>query len=119
MSLNGGVRKALARISGLGHYELRINGRPVNEDNLAPGWTDYRNRVFYDTFDVTNLLRAGDNAIGILLGNGMYNVSETPERYQKFTGSMGQPKLIVQVSGTLEDGTHFNTARHSRNQTLS
>lgn len=107
-SLNGDVKKALARISGLGQYELRINGHPVNEDNLAPGWTDYRKRVFYDTFDVTNLLRAGENAIGILLGNGMYNVSETPERYQKFIGSMGQPKLIVQVSGTLEDGTNFN-----------
>lgn len=106
-SLNGRVTKALARISGLGQFELRINGRPVNEDNLSPGWTDYRKRVFFETFDVTDLLRAGDNAIGILLGNGMYNVSETPERYQKFIGSMGQPKLIVQLSGTLEDGTNF------------
>lgn len=104
-SLPTGVRKAVVRISGLGQYELRINGGSVNENTLAPGWTDYRKRVFYNTIDVTRLVHAGENALGVLLGNGMYNVAETPGRYQKFSGSMGQPKLIAQLSVTLEDGT--------------
>jgi hypothetical protein len=105
-SLPSGFNKALVRVSGLGQYELRINERSVNDGNLAPGWTDYRKKVFYNTFDVSDLLRAGDNAIAILLGNGMYNVETTPGRYLKFSGSFGQPKLIFQLNVTFKDGSH-------------
>ena len=106
--LQSGFKNALVRVSGLGQYELRINGTSVNDGNLAPGWTDYRKKVFYNTFDVTDLLQAGNNAIGILLGNGMYNVEKTPGRYLKFTGSFGQPKLIFQLNVTFTDGSHVN-----------
>jgi alpha-L-rhamnosidase len=108
--LDPGVKRATARVSGLGQYELRINGSPVNDGHLLPAWTDYRKRVFYDTYDVTSLLRPGQNAIAVLLGNGMYNVPETPGRYQKFTGSLGKPKLLFQLSVTYEDGRHVEEA---------
>ena len=98
------VKKALLRVSGLGQYELRINGRSVNDASLSPGWTDYRKRVLHNTFDVVDLLHPGENAIGILLGNGMYKVPHTPGRYTKFSGSLGQPKLILQMQITLKNG---------------
>ncbi|HEX6774126.1 MAG TPA: family 78 glycoside hydrolase catalytic domain, partial [Acidobacteriaceae bacterium] len=72
---------------------------------LTPGWTDYRKRVFYDTYDITRLLHPGSNAIGVLLGNGMYNVEKTPGRYTKFTGSFGLPKLIAEIDLRYSDGS--------------
>lgn len=59
--------------SAQGLYEARINGFKVGDAVLAPGWNDYRSRVFGNTYDVTALLRAGPNAIGVLLGDGWYS----------------------------------------------
>ena len=89
--------QAILSISGLGQYEVTINGRKVSDDLLTPGWTNYRKTVFYNTYDVTGFLRAGGNTIEAMLGNGMYNVARTPGRYTKFIGSFGEPKLIAQV----------------------
>jgi alpha-L-rhamnosidase len=104
-SISAKVAKATLYISGLGQFEAHINGINVTNDVLTPGWTDYRKRVFYDTYDVTNLIGKGQNAIGVMLGNGMYNVQQTPGRYTKFTGSMGQPKLILQLLLRFADGS--------------
>ena len=71
--LNGPVRRATAHASALGVYELRLNGRRVGEQVLAPEWTDYHRRVQYQTHDVTALLREGENAIGAILGDGWYS----------------------------------------------
>jgi len=62
---------ALAFISGLGHGELRLNGQKVGDRVLDPGWTDYRKRALYSTYDVTGLLQA-KNAAGVILGNGRH-----------------------------------------------
>lgn len=91
------VARAILYASGLGQDELRLNGRKVGSDVLTPGWSDYRKTVFYDSFDVTSMLRQGGNAIGVALGNGMYRVLRTPGRYTKFVGSFGPPKCIVQL----------------------
>jgi alpha-L-rhamnosidase len=99
------LAKATLQISGLGQFEARINGRNVTNAVLTPGWTDYRKRVFFDTYDVTALLQRGENAIGVLLGNGMYNVQETMDRYTKFAGSFGQPKLTLQMTLRFTDGS--------------
>ncbi len=99
------VAKATLQISGLGQFEAHINGQNVTTAVLTPGWTDYRKRVFFDTYEVTALLRPGANAIGVLLGNGMYNVPQTEGRYTKFTGSFGQPKLTMQLSLRFADGS--------------
>lgn len=89
--------RAILHASGLGQDELRLNGRKVGNDVLTPGWSDYRKTVFYDSYDVTKLLRPGQNVLGMMLGNGMYRVLRTPGRYTKFAGSFGPPKCIVQL----------------------
>ncbi|MEY4488270.1 MAG: hypothetical protein RIQ79_778 [Verrucomicrobiota bacterium] len=98
------LTRALVHVTGLGHYELFLNGRRVGEDLLAPGWTDYRKTILYDSFDVTALLRAGSpNAVGIVLGNGMYR--SLGGRYSKFTGNMGPQKAIAHLRLDYADGT--------------
>ena len=66
-------RTALAMIfvSGLGHYELRLNGEKVGSSVLDPGWTDYKKRALYASYDVTALLR-DRNAVAVILGNGRH-----------------------------------------------
>ncbi len=86
------LRRALIQVAGLGHYELSVNGVKPGEDLLAPGWTKYDKTVLYDTYDISALLRNGTNAVGLVLGNGMYNVQGG--RYVKFKGSFGPPKAI-------------------------
>jgi alpha-L-rhamnosidase len=99
------ITAAMVFVSGLGQYELHINGQAVTNDVLRPGWTDYRKRVLYNTYDVTKLLRTGANAIGVMLGNGMYNVEGVKGRYTKFIGSFGQPKLIFRMEVHFADGS--------------
>jgi len=89
---------ATLRISGLGQYEAHINGQDVTSAVLTPGWTLYTKHVLFDTYDVTRLLKPGRNAIGVMLGNGMYNVQPDPGRYNKFERSFGPPKLIAELT---------------------
>lgn len=70
--LSAPVTRAVVYASALGAFELRINGQRVGENLLAPEWTDYHRVVQYQAYDVTHLLREGDNAIGVLLGDGWY-----------------------------------------------
>jgi alpha-L-rhamnosidase len=99
------IAQAVVYVSGLGQYELRINRTKVSDDVLTPGWTNYRKTVLCNAYDVTRLLKSGQNAVGVMLGNGMYNVPRTPGRYAKFVGSFGQPKLIFQMHVRYGDGT--------------
>jgi hypothetical protein len=101
----GPAVSALLFVSGLGQYEVRLNGANVTDTLMNPGWTDYRKTVPYDTYDVLRLLRPGANAFGVLLGNGMYNVEGVKGRYTKFIGSYGQPKLILQLDLRYADGS--------------
>ncbi|WP_161884140.1 glycoside hydrolase family 78 protein [Deinococcus alpinitundrae] len=66
------VKCARLYITALGVYELYLNGQNVSPDVLAPGWTSYRTRLRYQTYDVTDLIQDGANAIGALLGDGWY-----------------------------------------------
>lgn len=99
------VRHAVLCISGLGHHQASINGEQVSGAMLDPGWTDYRKTVLYLSHDVTALLRQGENAIGVMLGNGMYNVEGVRTRYKKLVGTFGPPKLIAELAITYQDGT--------------
>jgi alpha-L-rhamnosidase len=66
------VKKARLYVSALGLYEMEINGHRVGEDFFTPGWTDYELRIQYQTYDVTSLLKEGENAICGVLGDGWY-----------------------------------------------
>jgi hypothetical protein len=97
-------RRAILSIAALGHGDVTINGAPVARSMLNPGWTDYRRTILYTSHDVTALLARGPNVIGVMLGNGMYNVERVPGRYVKFVDSFGQPKLIARLDVELADG---------------
>lgn len=100
--LKGDLRSAVVNISGLGHFDLFINGDKVGNHFLDPGWSYYSKTAFYVTFDVTDCLKH-QNAIGIMLGNGFYNIPR--ERYFKFLMSMGVPKVKMNLLLTYKDGT--------------
>jgi alpha-L-rhamnosidase len=100
-----GLRRALAHVTGLGQYELFLNGRKAGTDVLSPGWTDYKDTVLYDTRDVTSLLRHGANAAGLSLGNGMLHVVRPAGRFAKFLGSFGLQRAIMQLRLEYADGS--------------
>jgi len=108
--LDRDVVSARAYVCGLGYYELRINGQKAGDSVLTPMFTRYDRTVLYDTIDVTSLLMRGDNAIGVILGNGWYNCftrevwmfAEAPWRHR--------PKLLLQLHIELADGTHLVVA---------
>ena len=102
-TLDKEINRATAYICGLGFYELRLNGQKVGDRVLDPGWTNYRKTCLYTTYDVTAQLTRGGNAIGVMLGNGMYNIPGG--RYVKFKGSFGSPKVILQLYVEYADGT--------------
>lgn len=97
------VAKARAYICGLGQYELRLNGNKVGDNVLEPGWTNYDKTCLYCVYDVTEEVNEGLNAIGVMLGNGFFNV--TGGRYSKFKHSFGTPRCLVQLEITYTDGT--------------
>jgi alpha-L-rhamnosidase len=70
--LAGPVRSARAYITALGLYECEINGRRVGDRRFTPGFTSYHKRLHYQAYDVTGLLREGDNAVGVTLADGWY-----------------------------------------------
>ncbi|MBI4657541.1 MAG: alpha-L-rhamnosidase N-terminal domain-containing protein, partial [Verrucomicrobia bacterium] len=70
--LDAPIERATAYVTGLGLYELRLNGHRVGDQILAPEWTNYRKRIQYQTFEVTNLLQPGVNTVGAMLGEGWY-----------------------------------------------
>lgn len=72
ITLRSPIRQAYARVSGLGQFVFHINGQKVSDHELDPGWTDYRKYIEYVTFDVTEYLHEGINAIGAEVANGWY-----------------------------------------------
>ncbi|MFH6998795.1 glycoside hydrolase family 78 protein [Flavobacterium sp. FlaQc-57] len=98
------IKEAVVYISGLGHYELTINGKKIGTSEFAPLWTDYDKTVNYNTYEVTSeQLKKGKNVVGVLLGNGMYNT--LAERYTKFFVSFGPPTLFFKMKVVYKDGS--------------
>src|SRR5204863_87153 len=85
------------------HYEMSVNGARVGTGLLTPGWTAYDKTCLYDTHDVTHSVRAGDNAVGMVLGSGMYSVQ--PGRYVKFTSTFRPLAAIAQIRLEYADGS--------------
>jgi len=112
------IKKAVVYVCGLGFYEMYFNGEKIGDQVLAPAVTNYdkrplknllyyyddqsTQRVLYNTFDVTKNLKTGDNAIGMILGNGWYNQRDrTIEGYMWYD----VPKMILQLEIEYNDGT--------------
>jgi alpha-L-rhamnosidase len=104
------VHQARAYVSGLGYYELRINGQKVGDHRLDPGWTDYDRLVLYSTYDITGLLRAGQNVVGVMLGKGKYAQDVSPDVSPRRLKMIKQyedaaPKLVLQMKIEFVDGS--------------
>ncbi len=68
------IKQARVYVCGLGYYILYLNGQRVGDHWLDPGYTDYRKRVLYTTYDVTSLVQQGENVVATVLGNGWFNI---------------------------------------------
>jgi alpha-L-rhamnosidase len=95
------VRRAVLYATALGLYEAHINGHRVGDHVLAPDWTDYRKRVRYQAYDVTSLLKPGDNAIAAWLAGGWYSGHIGNGGYQFFGRS---PLFLARLEITYADG---------------
>lgn len=72
VNLGKEVKRARLYATARGAYWFYINGQRVGDGYLNPGWTDFRHRIMYNTYDVTQMLRQGNNALGIELGHGWF-----------------------------------------------
>jgi alpha-L-rhamnosidase len=98
------IASARVYATALGAYSLMVNGKEVGDQILAPGWTDFRQRVIYQTYDVTNDLKTGKNAIAALLAPGWYS---TPLQWYGQGNNYGktQPVLRAQLRVEYKDGS--------------
>jgi len=98
------ISSARLYATALGAYKLSINGKTVGDQVLAPGWTDYRERVVYQAYDVTALVQQGKNAIGALLAPGWYS---TPLQWYGQGNNYGKtlPALRAELRLAYADGS--------------
>jgi alpha-L-rhamnosidase len=99
-----GLKRAIAHVCGLGHFEMNLNGQKSGDGLLAPGWTKYNETCLYETHEITSLLVEGPNAIGLILGDGMHH-TERRNRFSKFQGTFGPQRAIVQIELEYADGS--------------
>jgi hypothetical protein len=96
--------------TALGVHRTAINGRPVCDDLLEPGWTSYPNRLLYATYDVTELLTAGRNALSAAVGDGWYRGHLTWHKNRDVYGDTCA--LLAQLEVTLADGTTVEAVKN-------
>ncbi|MGD9635079.1 MAG: glycoside hydrolase family 78 protein [Pirellulales bacterium] len=102
--VKGKVKRARAYITGLGYFELTVNGQKIGNHELDPGFTRYDRRVLYLTHDVTDALRDGKNALGVMLGNGWYNMQlKTAWNFDQAPWRAA-PRLLAELRVEYEDG---------------
>ncbi len=97
------ITQALVFVSGLGHYELYVNGEIIGDRFLSPGWSEYRKSCLYNTFDITENLSKGVNTLGAIVGNGFFNINR--ERYRKLVIAYGPPEIILKLEVHYADGS--------------
>jgi alpha-L-rhamnosidase len=104
-TVHDGLVRARLYVSARGLYHARVNGARVGDAELAPGWTDYRHRVQYQTYDVTDLLSPGEQVVGCLLAEGWWSgyVGFNQRRQGEHYGV--RPQLIARLVLEYRDGT--------------
>jgi len=96
------VESARVYVSALGLYELYLNGKKVGDELFTPGWTSYNNRIQYQTYDVTSMVKK-DNALGAILGDGWYRGNIGFSNQRNYFGD--KLALIAQLQITYSDGS--------------
>jgi hypothetical protein len=110
-TLRPGIRRAVARVVGLGHYDLFANGRRLGDGLFNQPWSQYDRTIYWQEFDLTKQLRPGANVLGVELGNSFYRVAGTPPgRHVKgdakpdFSGGDTPYRLGLVLDVTYDDG---------------
>ena len=98
------IREAFVYISGLGFFDLSLNGKKADDTLLEPFITQYDARIYYRTFDVTDKLQAGRNAVGVTLGNGFFNEIGGVWNWER-AAWRDAPKMLFRLDIRYEDGT--------------
>ncbi len=107
--IDGPVRRVVAYASAKGIYELHLNGQRIGADYFTPGWSDYRKRIYYNTYDLTDLVLDGENTIGAIVADGWYagyvgfGILEHLERSREFYGV--DPALLCRIEIEYADGS--------------
>lgn len=99
------ISTARAYISAAGLYELHINGRKIGDHLLDPMFTRFDKRLLYVTYDVTQALQQGENVIGLILGNGWYNLQSTAVWNFDKAPWRNRPAVCMELHITFSDGT--------------
>ncbi len=99
------VKEAWLLSTAQGLYQAFINGKRVGQDELAPGWTSYHTHLLYQTHEVTDILKKGENAIGVLLGAGWYKGDITWFRRHNYYGSYAafSGQLVIRYTDGSEE----------------
>jgi len=103
LALSKNVQRARLYVTALGSYRVFLNGSRVGGDVLTPDFTDYRKRVLYQTYDVTNLLVNGNNVMAALLGDGWYGSGLTWVGMHFFAPP---DRFVAQLELDYADGSH-------------
>jgi alpha-L-rhamnosidase len=99
------IVSAYVSICGLGLNELYINNERVGDEFLNPAPSDYSKRIFYSTYDITNNLKKGNNAVGVILGNGWYNLI-IPHGLRYYAADyINPPQLMLTMTVKYSDGS--------------
>lgn len=107
-TLDGAAEDARLYITGLGLYEAYLNGQPVTDEVLTPFYNDYNFWVQVQTYDVTGLLRAGENVLDVYLGNGWYKGFGPNESDGSRTELYGdRMQMLAELRAVLPDGKSF------------
>jgi alpha-L-rhamnosidase len=109
-ALKAAPQRAIVYVTAAGIEELRINGARVGNDFFTPGWTNYDKRLYYFAYDVTKLLRTGDNVLGAVLGDGWYGLHHR---------GRGKLSLLAQLHVEYADGTQETVASDASWKTTS
>ncbi|MEZ4773435.1 MAG: family 78 glycoside hydrolase catalytic domain [Bacteroidia bacterium] len=116
-AVNGKIRDARLYITAHGLYEAQINGERVGEDLLTPGWTSYNKRLQYQVYDITDQLRQGNNAIGVVLGDGWYRGFLVWQNHRNTYGEKLGALAQIEVRYTNGKTARFTTGQNWKSAT--
>ncbi|NJB35104.1 alpha-L-rhamnosidase [Croceivirga sp. JEA036] len=110
VDLQKDVENAEAYICGLGYYELYLNGEKVGDHVLDPAPSNYDKQAYYVKYDITDEVKSGENAFGIIMGNGFYgqNISWKNDPESERDLAYGPPTVKLMIKVTYADGSKEN-----------
>ena len=101
------IEHAKLSITAAGYYNANINGMRIGKNVLDPAWTDFSKRIYYTEYDVTSLIKDGNNCLGVSLGNGFYNplpLRKWGRRNLRSDTKVGKPTFMAKLLISYKNG---------------